>query len=79
MRYVDIELLQPLIDEYNGTHHRTIKMKPNDVNYSDEKYLLDTVYRLKTSAKKYNGKFKVGSFVRISKYKHIFEKVFITN
>lgn len=52
MRYVDIELLQPLIDEYNGTHHRTIKMKPNDVNYSDEKYLLDTVYRLKTSAKK---------------------------
>lgn len=74
-----IDVLQSLIDEYNNTRHRTIKMKPNDVNYNNEKYLLDTIYRLKAPIKKFNTKFKVGTFVRISKYKHIFEKGYTPN
>lgn len=76
-----IDILQSLIDEYNETKHRTIKMKPNDVKYSDESYLLNTVYRLNapptTPLKK--TKFKLGNFVRISKYKHVFSKGYTPN
>lgn len=74
-----VDILQSLIDEYNNTNHRTIKMKPMDVNHSNEMLLLNTIYRLKAPIKKTNTKFKVGSFVRISKYKHIFAKGYTPN
>lgn len=76
-----IDILQSLICEYNNTKHRTIKMKPNDVKYTDESYLLDTVYRLNEQSKipKKKSKFKLGDFVRISKYKHVFSKGYTPN
>lgn len=79
--YKWIDILQSLINEYNDTKHRTIKMKPNDVTYGDEHYLLSTVYRLNvlpTPLKK-KTKFKLGDFVRISKYKHVFSKGYTPN
>lgn len=77
-----VKILQSLIDDYNTSIHRTIKMKPNDVKQNDEEYLLNTVYRLNGRVplhKKIKPKFKIGEFVRISKYKHIFAKGFTPN
>ena len=52
-------------------------MTPNEVNSTNEKYLFDTVFnKLKIFRKP---KFKVGDNVRISKYKHIFEKCYTSN
>lgn len=75
--YKWINIYQELIDKYNNTLHRTIKMTPNEVNSSNEKTLLDTVYNNLKVFKR--PKFKVGDHVRISKYKHVFEKGYTPN
>lgn len=78
--YKWIDILQSLVDEYNSTKHRTIKMKPNDVGYDDEMYLLNTVYHLNSRVPlQQKSKFKVGDFIRISKYKHVFSKGYTPN
>lgn len=52
-------------------------MTPNQVNSSNENSLLNTVYnKLKVFQRP---KFKVGDNVRISKYKHVFEKGYTPN
>lgn len=76
--YKWIDILQTLIYEYNNTKHRTIQMKPNEVKYSDEKHLLNSVYRLNMPLKR-KTKFKLGDYVRISKYKHVFSKGYTPN
>lgn len=69
--------LQPIIDSYNTTKHRTIKMRPIDVNEKNQAELLRTVYRknqtlnLDDSSKKKHPKLKVNDFVRISKFKSL--------
>ena len=69
---VYIDKLYDIVDEYNNTYHRTIKMKPVDVK--DKTYI--------HSEKEVNDKdpkFKVGDHVRISKYKNIFAKGYTPN
>ena len=64
---MDINKLDYIVDEYNNTYHRTIKMKPTDVR--DNTYI--------DFEKKINDidpKFKVGDHVRICKYKNNFAK-----
>ena len=56
-----------IVDEYNNTYHRTIKMKPTDV---EDDFFAD--YNEESNEK--DPKFKVGDYVRISKYKNIFSK-----
>ncbi|XP_071055718.1 uncharacterized protein [Onthophagus taurus] len=53
-------------------------MKPSEINSkSVEKTLLDTVYNhIKIAG---SGKFRVGDTVRISKYKHVFDKGYLPN
>ena len=65
---VYFDVLDDIVDKYNNTVHRTIKMKPIEVtgDYYAE-------YNEDPSNKK-NPKFKVGDNVRISKYKNIFAK-----
>lgn len=76
--YKWIDILQSLVYDYNRTKHRTIKMKPNDVTRNDEHILLNTVYKpFRTVPSK--SKFNVGDLVRMSKYKHIFEKGYTPN
>ena len=69
---VYIDKLDDIINEYNNTYHRTIKIKPIDVK--DNTYI--------NIGKEVNGndpKFKVGDHVRISKYKNIFDKDYTPN
>ena len=69
---VYIDKLDDIVDEYNNTHHTTIKMKPIDVK--DNTYINTDK---KTNDK--NHKFKVGDRVRVSKYKNIFAKSYTPN
>lgn len=78
--YKWITKLQGIINKYNRTKHRTIKMRPIDVDKRNEQHLLNTVYNYKIQLPfKHKNKFKIGDSVRISKYKHIFEKNYTAN
>ena len=64
--------LDDIVNKYNNTYHTTIKMKPIDVK--DNTYI--------NISKKINykdPKFKVGDRVKISKYKNIFAKGYMSN
>ena len=67
-----IDKLDDLVDEYNNTYHRTIKMKSVDVK--DNAYI-----DFKREVNDKDPKFKVGDYVRISKYKNIFAKGYTPN
>ena len=65
-------VLDDIVNKYNNTIHRTIKMKLIDVtNDSFAKYNEDSNKR--------NPKFKFSNHVRISKYKNIFAKGYVPN
>ena len=62
---VYIDKLDDIVNEFNNTYHRTIKMKPIDV--------IDNAYvGTSTEINDLDPKFKVDDHVRISKYKKIF-------
>ena len=69
---VYFDVLDDIVNKYNNTVHKTIKMKPIDVadgsfvEYNDE-------------SNKKDPKFKIGDHVRISKYKNIFAKGYSPN
>lgn len=75
--YKWVNILPGLIREYNTTRHRTINMPPNDVDSDHEQELLDTVYNFKRIIKPKFVKFKIGDKIRLSKYKHVFEKGYL--
>ena len=62
---VYIDKLDDIVNEYNNTYSRTIKMKPIEVK--DNTYL-DSIKGVNDKDSKY----KVGNHVRISKHKNIF-------
>ena len=59
------DVLDDIANKYNNTVHRTIKMKPVDI--TDDYYVESN-----EDFNKKDPKFKVGAYVRISKYKNIF-------
>ena len=66
-------ILSKLIKIYNNRYHSTIKMKPVDVNKSNEKYIKENIYTYNKTSK--NPKFKINDLVRISlKRRDIFDK-----
>ena len=66
-------ILPKLIKKYNNRYHRTIKMKPIDVNKTNEKHIKNTVYNYNITNKK--PKFKINDIVRISlKRRELFDK-----
>jgi|688.fasta_scaffold36182_4 hypothetical protein len=69
-RYIDI--LDTLIQTYNNSYHRSIKTLPSKVNKENEKTIHQILYKKDSRDKVFN--FEVGQTVRITKYKHIFEK-----
>ena len=71
-KYMTSISVNDIVNEYNNTYHRTIKLKPIDVK--DNTYI--------DFGKEVNDKdpkFKVGDHVRISKYKKLFAKGYIPN
>ena len=69
---VYIDKLDDIVNKFNNTYHRTIKMKPVDVK--DNTYI-DSVKEVNYK----DPKFKVGDHVRICKYKNIFAKRYTPN
>ena len=67
---VYIDKLDDILDEYNNTNHRTIKMKPVDVKDN-------TCIDFKKEVNNRDPKF--GDHVRISKYKNVFAKGYTPN
>ena len=69
---VYFDVLDDIVNKYNNTVHRTIKMKPIEV--TDDSYV-----EYDEDFIKKNPKFKVGDHVRISKNKNIFAKGYTPN
>ena len=65
-------VLNDIVDEYNNTYHRAIKMKP-----VDDKSDSFAEYNEESNAK--DPKFKLNDYVRISNYKNIFAKGYALN
>ena len=66
------DVLDNIVDKYNNTVHRSIKMKPIDVTS-------DFYAEYNEDSNKKDPEFKVGDYVRISKYKSIFAKGYTPN
>ena len=66
-------ILPKLIKIYNNRYHSTIKMKPIEVNKSNEKHIKENIYTYDKTTK--IPKFKINELVRISlKKRDIFDK-----
>ena len=68
--YVDV--LDDIVNKYNNTVHRTIKVKPIDVT-------ADSYAEQNENSNKKDPKFKVSDHVGISKQKNIFSKGYAPN
>ena len=69
---VYIDKSDDIVDEFNNRYHKSIKMKP--IGIGNNTYI--------NFNKEVNNKdpiFKVGDYVRISKYKNIFPKGYMPN
>ena len=67
------DILPKLIKIYNNRYHSTIKMKPTEVNKSNEKYIKENIYTYNKISK--TPKFKINDLVRISlKRRDLFDK-----
>ena len=69
---VYFDVLDDIVNKYNNTVHKTIKMKPIDVTS-------DSYAECNEDSNEKDLKFKVGDHVRISKYKNIFAKGYTAN
>ena len=69
---VYFDVLDDIVNKYNSTVHRTVKMKPIDVTFN-------SYAEYNKDFNKKDPKFKVGDYVRISKYKNIFDKGYSPN
>ena len=65
-------VLDDIVNKYNNTVHRTMKMKPIDVTF-------DSYAEYNEDSNVTKSKFKVGDLVRISKYKSIFVNGYTQN
>ena len=77
---VYFDVLDDIVNKYNNTIHRAVKMKPIEV--TDDYYAKDPTMELRLMelhSNKKNPKFKVGDNVRISKHKNIFAKGYTPN
>lgn len=71
-RYIDV--LQKIIDSYNNSYHRTIKMTPSQVNNSNVKQVIINIRQSHPKVQLRQKPFKIGDYVYIARGKGIFEK-----
>ena len=69
---VYFDILDDIVHKYNNTFHKTIKMKPIDVNS-------DSYVEYNEDFNERDPKFKVGDHIWISKYKNIFAEGYTPN
>ena len=69
---VYFDVLNDIVDKYNNTYHKTIKVKPIGVKN-------DSFAEYHEESNEKDPKFNVGDYVRISKYKNIFAKGYAPN
>ena len=69
---INVNKLDDIVNKYNNKYHNAIKMKPVDVKSST---YIDSSKEINDK----NPKSKVGDTVRISKYKNIFTKRYVSN
>ena len=62
---VYFDVFDDIVNKYNNTVHRTIKMKPIDVTS-------DSYAEYNDDSNKSKPKFKVGDHVRISRYRNVY-------
>ena len=74
---VYFDVLDDIVNKYNNTIHRTIKMKP--IEATDDYYAEYNEIPMELHTTKKNPKFKVGDNVRTSKYKNNFAKGYTPN
>ena len=72
IKNVYIDKLDNIVNNYNNTYHRTIKIKSMYVKRS-------TYIDFSKEINDEDPKFKIGDIVRISKYKNIFAKGYVPN
>ena len=74
---VYFDVLDDIVDEYNNTYHKTIKMKPVDVG--DDSFAEYNGVTFNEESNEKDPQFKVGDHVRISKFKNVFAKGYKPN
>ena len=65
------DVLDDIVNKYNNTKHKSIKMKPKDVKNDNRVYI--------DEHNKKSARYNVGDRVRISKFKNIFAKGYTPN
>ena len=73
-RYIDV--LQDLVDAYNNSFHRSIKMAPSNVSRDNEVKVFNNLFPGDTSKPDPDPKYKFneGDNVRISRHRHVFSR-----
>ena len=70
--------LDKLVNKYNNSYHRSIKMKPIDASLKvNENIIRNNLYNFNITNKE--PKFTIGDRVRVSLLKNTFEKSYISN
>ena len=69
---VYFDVFDDIVDKYNNTYHRTIKMKPINVKS-------DSFAEYNEESNEKDPKFKIGDHVRISKVKNVFAEGYTPN
>ena len=77
-KYVYHDVIDKIFSAYNRSYHRTIKMRPIDVNEKNEQAIYESVFSNNIES---TNKFKldINDKVRISKYKTVFSKGYTPN
>jgi hypothetical protein len=74
------DIVQNMVDDYNNTYHRTIKMSPVEASRHENSLTVwKNIYGAYLTEKYGTPKYKVGQTVRISKYKSVFDKGYLPN
>lgn len=79
-KYIDI--LQDLLYSYNHGFHTSIKMCPSEVNQNNIMTVWQNLYdrgNKVVTSNMISSEFQIGDHVRITKYKHIFQKGYESN
>ena len=77
-KYVYFDVINNMINTYNKSYHRTIKMRPIDVDSDQVQEIYERVFtNTSTIVKKFS--LKIDDKVRISKYKTVFSKGYTPN